>query len=320
MATISLCMIVKDEEKNLDRCLATFKGIADEMIIVDTGSSDKTKEIAAKYTENIYDFEWIDDFAAARNFAFSKATMDYIYSADADEHIDEENRQKLLQLKSVLMPEIEIVQMIYSEEEISTVLNSTTELRPKLYKRCREFNWIDPVHETVRTLPVVYDSDIRIDHRPEGLHAHRDFRLIEKAYKKEGQLSKNLYSMYATEVYKWGDAKDLFEAAGIFEEVIKTEEADEELFKKLALVIVRSSRISRLFPKFLKYTAKLLALCECSETCCELGDYFFEQKDFEEAEIWYYNALYETESLLDADSHEKYPQAQMDKLKQENKS
>jgi glycerol-3-phosphate acyltransferase PlsX len=60
----------------------------DEIIIVDTGSTDNTKEIASKYTDKIYDFEWTYDFAAARNYAFSKATKDYIYTADADEVID----------------------------------------------------------------------------------------------------------------------------------------------------------------------------------------------------------------------------------------
>ena len=94
MATISLCMIVKNEEKVLARCLDSIQDLMDEIIIVDTGSFDRTKEIAAKYTDRIYDFVWDNDFAAARNFSFSKAGCDYIYTADADEVIDEENREK----------------------------------------------------------------------------------------------------------------------------------------------------------------------------------------------------------------------------------
>ena len=84
VVTVSLCMIVKNEEKILARCLDSIGDLADEIIIVDTGSRDRTKEIAARYTDKIYDFQWIRDFAAARNFAFSKAACDYIYSADAD--------------------------------------------------------------------------------------------------------------------------------------------------------------------------------------------------------------------------------------------
>ena len=113
MVTITLCMIVKNEEKVLNRCLESIRDLMDEIVIVDTGSTDRTKEIAAKYTDQIYDFEWVNDFSAARNFAFSRATCDYIYSADADEVVDEENREKFRLLKETLLPEIEIVQMYY---------------------------------------------------------------------------------------------------------------------------------------------------------------------------------------------------------------
>lgn len=78
MITISLCMIVKNEEQVLSRCLDSLAGLMDEIIIVDTGSCDRTREIAARYTDKIYDYIWKDDFADARNFAFSKASMEYI--------------------------------------------------------------------------------------------------------------------------------------------------------------------------------------------------------------------------------------------------
>jgi glycosyltransferase involved in cell wall biosynthesis len=88
-ATVSVCLIVKNEEAVLKRCLDSLKDIADEYVIVDTGSDDSTKEIASAYTDRIYDLEWTDDFAAARNYAFSKCSCDYIYSADADEMLDD---------------------------------------------------------------------------------------------------------------------------------------------------------------------------------------------------------------------------------------
>ena len=73
---ISLCMIVKNEERVLARCLNSALRAVDEIITVDTGSTDKTKEIAARYSDKVFDFEWCDDFSAARNFAFSKAERD----------------------------------------------------------------------------------------------------------------------------------------------------------------------------------------------------------------------------------------------------
>ena len=77
MVSISLCMIVKNEEDVLARCLDSAAELVDEIVIVDTGSTDRTREIAARYTDKIFDFLWRDDFAAARNESFSHAVMDY---------------------------------------------------------------------------------------------------------------------------------------------------------------------------------------------------------------------------------------------------
>ena len=77
----SLCMIVKNEEALLAECLDSLKAAMDEINIVDTGSTDRTKEIAASYTDRVFDFPWTGSFSDARNFSFSKATGDYIYCA-----------------------------------------------------------------------------------------------------------------------------------------------------------------------------------------------------------------------------------------------
>ena len=173
MATVSVCMIVKNEQKVLQRCLESLKGLYEELIIVDTGSTDNTKNIASAYTNKIYDFVWTDDFSAARNFAFSLCTQQYIYTVDADEVLDETNRNKFLLLKQNILPEIEIVQMYYvNSKNENSVYNFQKELRPKLFKRLREFVWIDPIHERVRLQPIVYDSDIEILHMPEGEHTN----------------------------------------------------------------------------------------------------------------------------------------------------
>jgi len=87
MPTLSLCMIVKDEQGNLEVCLKGVKEFVDEIIIVDTGSTDKTLEIARKFTSKVYAFKWIDDFSAARNFSLAKATCEWILVLDADEVI-----------------------------------------------------------------------------------------------------------------------------------------------------------------------------------------------------------------------------------------
>lgn len=75
-STLSLSMIVKNEEKFLPDCLESVKGLVDEIVIVDTGSTDTTKEIAARYGARIFDFEWIGDFSAARNYSLGQCTGD----------------------------------------------------------------------------------------------------------------------------------------------------------------------------------------------------------------------------------------------------
>lgn len=86
--TLSVCMIVKNEEKNVEDCLRSVKSIADEIIVVDTGSTDNTKEVVQKYTDKVFDFEWCDDFSAARNFSLEKASCDFILWADADDILE----------------------------------------------------------------------------------------------------------------------------------------------------------------------------------------------------------------------------------------
>lgn len=88
MVPISVCIIAKNEEKNIERCLKALKQYPFEIVITDTGSNDHTKAIARKYTDRIYDFEWIQDFSAARNFCISKATNDWILSIDCDECLE----------------------------------------------------------------------------------------------------------------------------------------------------------------------------------------------------------------------------------------
>ena len=113
MVTISLCMIVRNEEAVLARCLDSVSKAVDEIILVDTGSEDRTKEIAKRYTCHIYDFPWVDDFSAARNFSFSKATMEYCMWLDADDVLLDEDAKALMHLKETLDPSVRVVMLPY---------------------------------------------------------------------------------------------------------------------------------------------------------------------------------------------------------------
>ncbi|MBQ7955214.1 MAG: glycosyltransferase family 2 protein [Lachnospiraceae bacterium] len=299
MITISLCMIVKNEEKVLARCLDSICDLMDEIIIVDTGSTDRTKEIAAKYTDKIYDFVWINDFAAARNFAFSKATKEYIYSADADEVVNLENHERFRILKENLVPEIEIVQMKYGNQLAhNTVYNFDEEYRPKLFKRLREFVWEEPIHETVRTQPVVFDSDIVITHLPENLHAGRDLAAFGRMWERRQPISARLHEMYAKELFIAGTPENFADAEEFFETSVCDVNRSGDEVLQACLVVARAARYAGDEGKFFKHIMKVVAGGECSEACFELGEYYFAKKDYDEAVIWFYNAKFETSPIL----------------------
>ena len=300
MITISLCMIVKDEADILARCLDSVAEIMDEIVIVDTGSADRTKEVAARYTDKIFDFTWINDFAAARNFAFSKAECDYIYSADADEVMDELNRKRFKELKKSIDVGIEVVQMYYVNQlKFGTVYNFDREYRPKLFKRNRIFTWIDPIHETIRLYPVVFDSEIEIIHQPKESHASRDFSVFWHMTESEKVLSKRLHNLYARELMIAGNDDDFLRAADYFEISVTNPEYELEQVKEAACIIARAARISNDTAKFFKFAMKDIASEGCSEICCELGEYYRARDDIHEAVVWFYNAAFETASILD---------------------
>ena len=299
MITISLCMIVKNEEAVLARCLASYAPIADEIIIIDTGSTDKTKEIASIYTNYVYDYTWTGNFSDARNYSFSKATKDYIFCADADEVLDEENQKLFLLMKETLLPEIDIVQMYYGNQlSHNTIYNYDKEYRPKLYKRIRTFEWEGSIHEAVRLDPIIYDSDITITHLPQGNHASRDLEAFERMGKEQQYLNRRLHNIYAKELFIAGKDVHFIHAIPTFLNTMEDTERSMDELKEACCILAKAYRIQQDIPNFFKYAMKAVAMDGCSEICMELGDYYCSIDDINEAILWYYNAAYETECII----------------------
>ncbi len=102
---VSLSMIVKNEERNLPACLESVADLVDEIVVVDTGSTDRTKEVAARFGARVFDFAWVDSFAAARNASLRHVTGDWVFWLDADDRLDEDNRRRLRGLLAGLQDE-----------------------------------------------------------------------------------------------------------------------------------------------------------------------------------------------------------------------
>ncbi|MFC5702981.1 glycosyltransferase [Cohnella faecalis] len=200
MIKISLCMIVKNEEDVLARCLDSVKGIADEIVVVDTGSTDRTKEIAAKFTNKVIDFTWVNNFAAARNFAFSQATKPYLMWLDADDVILEEDRAKLLRLKRTLAPDVDSVVMTYCLQKDSYGNITSSSRRNRLVKKARQFRWIGAVHEYLEVLGNIFHSDIVVTHSSTHHDSDRNLRIYEEMEREEREFTPRDLYYYGNEL------------------------------------------------------------------------------------------------------------------------
>src|SRR5580658_1936052 len=99
---VSLCMIVRNEEASLRECLASVEGLWNDLVVVDTGSSDGTKAVAVAHGARVFDFPWCDDFSAARNESLRHALGDWVFWMDADDRLRSGSRPKLQGLLSEL--------------------------------------------------------------------------------------------------------------------------------------------------------------------------------------------------------------------------
>jgi len=203
----------------------------------------------------------------------------------------------------MLLPEIDIVQMYYvNDNDYNSVYNVHRELRPKLFKRLRPFVWTSPIHETVRLTPVVYDSDIEILHRPVSDHSRRDFSTYIKAFARGTQLEDYVITMLCKELYISGSDKDFMDFKDIFADILINENRSDDIRQEVNCVLVKIYRIAGDMGEFFKLALRCVADNPSSEICYELGNYYYDINDYAEAAMWYYNAIYETSSVLDITS------------------
>ena len=168
MIPISVCIIGKNEEKNIERCLAPLTPYGFEIIYVDTGSTDRTKELAAKYTNKIYDFEWVNDFSAARNFSLKKASHNYVLVVDCDEFLTEIDLEGIEQAVNEHPRGIGMVLRINHCESNGKMTVSPDRVERLFHKRYYHYNYT--IHEQVcdintnSTYCERYDIPLTLDH------------------------------------------------------------------------------------------------------------------------------------------------------------
>ena len=186
--TLSVCLIVKDEERVLGRCLFAAVQFADELIVVDTGSKDRSREIAGEYTDLVFSEPWQNSFAVARNFAASKATCDFVMWLDADDVMEPNEIRKLNELKERLNASIDVVFVAYRNYGFLSDIG----LRDRIHRRELSCRWEGDIHEAIcigADWSKLLCPEITIIHKKEHVNdPDRNIRMFEDI-KKTGKLS-----------------------------------------------------------------------------------------------------------------------------------
>lgn len=197
-------MIVKNEEDVLERCLRSIADLVDEINIVDTGSTDKTVEIAKKFTERVYHFEWTGRFKDARNESFKKATKDYIFYLDADDVLLSEDRKKLSKLKKTLDPSVDSVSMYYNAG-LDAFGNVTLKYRRnRLVKRERQFKWKGDCHNFLEVSGYIINSNIAVTHKKTSHSVGRNLKIYENKLENKEEFTPRDYFYYGNELRENG--------------------------------------------------------------------------------------------------------------------
>jgi O-antigen biosynthesis protein len=286
--SISLCMIVKDEEANLGKCLMSVKALVNESIVVDTGSRDSTREVAMSFGAKVFNFNWTNSFADARNYSLAKATGKWIFILDADEVISTKDieRVRLLVRESGPEPvafsfttrnyvqEINIVGWVandrsYKCEEEGTGWFPSEKVR--LFPNHSNIYFDNPVHEFVEPSLSRYGIEIRQCDIP--IHHY-------------GKLNKEKCSS-KWDTYRNLGMKKLFERG----------DHDVMAFYELA---VQAAELKQ-YNEALFYWQKALAVkADFLPAFYGIGNLYFNQGKYDEALPWYKRVLQASTSIREA--------------------
>ncbi len=279
-------MIVKNEEDVLGRCLDSVHDLVDEINIVDTGSTDRTVEIAKQYTDRVYFYKWNGKFKDARNKSFEYATKDYIFYLDADDVLLEEDRNKFKQLKQTLDPSVDSVSMYYhaGHDEFGNV--TLTFRRNRLLKRSRNFRWEGDVHNYIPVSGKIINSDIAITHKKKKHAVGRNLNIYEEKLKRGDTFTPRDYFYYGNELRENGHYQ---QAIGSYTKNIEMEEGwiEDKVYACInradcyRLIGDTKNELASLFHSL------VFAKTPRPEICSRIGFNLQKQGDYQSAIYWY---------------------------------
>ena len=285
--TLSVCLIVKDEQEVIARCLDCALKFADEIIIVDTGSADGTVEECRKFTDKIYFYEWNDDFSAARNVAFGKAACEYVMWLDADDVVTESSCAKIREMIKG-EPTFDMAFLPYAaafDGDRATFVY----YRERIMRRSMNFMFEGAVHEAVTPRGNIVYGDAEIQHRKVKESATmRNLHILQKMIARGICLNEREKFYYGRELLFNGM---YCESIAVLEDFLK---GDGWVENKIEACVNLCRAYLSLGKKDAAYAALLKSFIYAPprcEACCILGGKFFEENDLLSAVFWYERAL-----------------------------
>lgn len=294
----TLCMIVKNEEDVLARCLDSIQDIAAEIVIADTGSTDSTREIAARYTSKVYDFPWCGDFSAARNFSLSKATKPYCMWLDADDVILPADRELLKVLTKSLPEDTDMVMLPYHTAFDSEGKPTFTYYRERIVRNSPLFQFKGAVHECITPTGNVRYEQAAVTHsKVHPSDPDRNLNIFRERLRAGFTLDPREQYYYARELYYhqlYDEAISEYEA--FLDGGLGWVENNIDACRYLSYCYYNRKRPQKALQSL--FTSFSFDLPR-AEICCDLGKHYLDQSDYPKAAYWYERAL---DAKMDATS------------------
>lgn len=310
---LSLCMIVRDEEEVIERCLLSAQKFADEIIVVDTGSRDSTISIAQKYAK-VYSYKWQYDFSDARNYSFSLAQHELIMWLDADDIVLDEDAQKIIALKNEpQLADVYMFDYVMSHEDDWTPIYKFS--RERIFNKSKNFKWVDAIHEVIIPSGNISRRDIKIYHEKiKPTKKGRNLQIYRKMIAKNVEFSPRQQFYYARELMFNGFYKRAISqfkrfirsGAGWSENIIQAHIDLADCYEKtgdyaLAIKVLLSS-LSTFSPR--------------SEVLYRLGGLFLKRREYEKSIFWYAACMnaarsYPNGAFVENDTHDFLPALQL---------
>ncbi|MBW2980179.1 glycosyltransferase [Candidatus Woesearchaeota archaeon] len=288
MVTLAACIIVKNEENNIEKCLNSIRDFVDEIIVVDTGSDDKTKEIAKRLGAKVFDFKWTNDFSAARNFALKQTSCDWVFQLDADETLAEGAKiRELTKRDDICGAFIQI----HNKFEKETKNFFHTNLR--LFRNTKEIFYEGKLHENVinslKSLnKKIINTDIKIIHygylkKDETKH-ERNTALLKEELEQNPEKT-HLYFYLGRDYFVY---RNYQEAIKHFNKFLEAQKAVNFLTIASYLHLGLSYMKEQNPLKSKEYLLKAVKIKpNYIDALLWLGEVFFDEKNYKEAAKWY---------------------------------